>query len=74
MKNVCDRPPTNAEVVYKIIHEWLNFWLKLVALIFKSKLQSTLFVIAISVGIMLVSAHLTLSDCVEGAKFLISLV
>jgi hypothetical protein len=72
--NICDRPPTNAEVLYKIFHEWLNFWWKFILLIFKSKLHSTFFVVAVSIAIIFVSAHLNLSDCIEGAKWLISLV
>lgn len=70
----CDRPPTNAEMFYKIIHEWLNFWWKFILLIFKNKFHSTLFVSAISCGILFFTAHLTLADCLEGAKWLITLI
>lgn len=73
-QNSCDRPPTNAEMVYKIIHEILSFWLKLIQLIFKSKLHSTVFVLAISCSIMFFSTHLTLSDCIEGAKYLLTFI
>lgn len=74
MQNPCDRPPTNAEIAYKIMHEWLNFWWKFILLIFKSKLHSTLFVTAISCGILFFTAHLTFADCLDGAKFLFSLL
>lgn len=74
MANHCDRPPTNAEVFYKIIHEWLNFWWKFITLVFKSKLHSTLFVSSISCAILFFTAHLSLSDCIEGAKWLITLL
>lgn len=73
-KNNCDRPPTNAEIVYKIVHEWLNFWREFIKLIFQSKLHSTVFVLAISCGIMFFSAHLTLADCITGAKYLFTLL
>jgi len=70
----CDRPPTNAEIAYKIFHEWLGFWWKFIQLVFKSKLHSTVFVLAISCAIMFLSAHLTLSDCLEGAKYLLTFI
>lgn len=72
-QNKCDRPPTNAEIVYKIFHEILTFWWKFILLVFKSKFHSTLFVLSISSAIMLFSAHLSLADCIEGAKFLLTL-
>ena len=74
MTHNCERPPTNAEVFYKIIHEWLDFWWKFIRLIFQSKLHSTVFVLAISGGIMFFSAHLTLADCIDGAKYLFTLL
>lgn len=74
MTKNCDRPPTNAEVFYKAFQEWLDFWRDFIKLVFKSKFHSTLFVIAVSSAIMLFSAHLTLKDCIEGAKYLISLL
>jgi len=74
MNDQCERPPTNAEMAYKIIHEWLGFWWKFIQLIFKSKLQSTFFVICISCGLFLFLAKISIFDCIEGAKWLISLV
>jgi len=72
MTHNCERPPTNAEVIYKIIHELLDFWWKFIKLIFQSKMQSSIFVLAVSCAIMFFSAHLTLADCIEGAKYLLT--
>ena len=72
MKNTCERPPTNAEIFYKVFHEWLDFWWKFIKLIFQSKLHSTVFVLAVSCAIMFFSAHLKLSDYIEGAKYLLT--
>jgi hypothetical protein len=72
MTKLCDRPPTNAEIFYKIFHEWLDFWWKFIKLIFQSKLHSTMFVLAICCGIMFFSAHLKFADCLEGAKYLLT--
>jgi hypothetical protein len=74
MTNHCDRPPTNAEIVYKIFHEWLCFWREFMKLVFKSKFHSTLFVLSISSAIMLFSAHVTVADCIEGAKYILTLL
>ncbi len=71
-ENDLERPPTNAEMLYKIVHEILNFWWKFILLIFKSKLHSTVFVLAVSCAIMFFSANLKLSDCIEGAKYLLT--
>jgi hypothetical protein len=72
MKNTCDRPPTNAEIFYKIFHEWLDFCWKLIKLIFKSKQHSTVFIFAISFAILFVSAKIDLKDCVNGVKYLLT--
>jgi len=72
MTKPCDRPPTNAEIVYKIFHEWLGFCREFMKLVFKSKFHSTMFVLAICCGIMFFSAHLTFADCLEGAKYLLT--
>jgi len=74
MTNHCNRPPTNLEMIYKIIHEWLGFWWKLAQLIFKSKLQSTFFVVCLSCGLFLFMAKISIADCVSGAKYLIGLM
>jgi hypothetical protein len=74
MTKHCDRPPTNAEIVYKIFHEWLSFWREFMKLVFKSKFHSSLFVLSISSGIMLFAAHVTVADCIDGAKYLITLL
>lgn len=74
MSKHCERPPTNAEIFYKVFHEWLGFWWKLVQLIFKSKLQSTLFVVALCSALMFISANLTLADCIEGAKYILTIL
>lgn len=72
MKNKCDRKPTNAEILYKIIYEILIFLTKIVELIFKRKLHATLFVIAFSASIMFFSANLKLADLVSFAKYLLT--
>jgi|TARA_R110002126_G_scaffold263974_1_gene406870 hypothetical protein len=74
MTNKCERPPTNGEIVYKIFHEWLGFWLKFINLVFKSKLLSLLFVTFLSCGLMFFLAGLSLDDCIKGAKFIISIL
>jgi len=65
----CDRPPTNAEVFYKIFHEFLDFCWKFIRLIFKSKIHSTFFVLAVSFAIMFFSAKLSLKDFFNAAKY-----
>ncbi len=72
MKNKCDRKPTSAEIIYKIIYKILIFLTKIVELIFKTKKNSTIFVLAISFSIMIFTANLKLSDCIEGAKYLLT--
>jgi lipid-A-disaccharide synthase-like uncharacterized protein len=74
MNDQCDRPLTNAEVIYKILHEWFALLNKLMLLVFKSKLQSTFFVMCSSCGLFLFLAKISISDCLEGAKWLISLL
>jgi len=58
--------------LYKIFHEWLKFWWKFIKLIFKSKLQSTVFVVSICCALLFFSAKLNLKDCIDGAKYLFS--
>lgn len=72
MKNTCDRPPTNAEMFYKIFHEWLDFCWKFIKLIFKSKWHSTVFIFVISFAILFVSAKINFKDCVDVAKQLLT--
>lgn len=69
MTKNCERPPTNAEIFYKIFHEFLDFCWKFIKLIFKSKIQSTVFVIAVSCALMFFSAKMNLKDLFNAAKY-----
>jgi len=60
MPDTCDRPPTNMEVVFKIVK-----------LIFKSKLHGTLLLLTLLCGTFFGAAKLSFADCVAGAQFLL---
>ncbi len=67
MNDQCDRPPTNMEVAYKIVKEFFKFFSK-------PPLRATLFSITFCSGMFFFISKLSVSDCIEGAKWLISLV
>lgn len=67
MTDQCERPPTNMEVAYKIVKEFLKFFSK-------PPLRATLFSITFCNGMFFYLSKLSIADCIEGAKWLISLV
>lgn len=65
--NICDRPPTNMEVAHKIVKEFFKFFSK-------PPLRAALFSITFCNGMFFYLSKLSVADCIEGAKWLISLV
>lgn len=73
-KNHCDRPPTNAEVVARIIFRVLNDVEKLFKFFAKNKLITTFWALSCCVAGLIFVAKLSFNDFLEGAKFLITLL
>ena len=67
MIDQCERPPTNAEVALKIVKEFFKFFSK-------PPLRATFFSITFCSGMFFYLSKLSISDCIEGARWLISLV
>jgi len=65
--NICDRPPTNAEVALNIVKEFFKFFSK-------PPLRATFFTISFCSGMFFFISKISVSDCIEGAKWLISLL
>lgn len=67
MIDQCERPPTNAEVALKIVKEFFKFFSK-------PPLRATFFSITFCSGMFFYLSKLSISDCIEGARWLVSLV
>lgn len=67
MIDQCERPPTNAEVALKIVKEFFKFFSK-------PPLRATFFSITFCSGMFFYLSKLSVSDCIEGARWLVSLV
>lgn len=67
MTNQCKRPPTNMEVCLRIIKEFFKFFSK-------PPLRATFFSITFCSGMFFYLSKLSISDCIEGARWLVSLV
>lgn len=67
MNDQCERPLTNAEVALKIVKEFFKFFSK-------PPLRAAFFSISFCSGMFFYLSKLSIADCIEGAKWLISLV
>jgi len=67
MNKQCDRPLTNAEVALRIVKEFFKFFSK-------PPLRATFFSISFCSGMFFFISKISVFDCIEGAKWLISLL
>ena len=67
MINQCKRTPTNMEVLLSIIKEFFKFFSK-------PPLRAAFFSITFCSGMFFYLSKLSISDCIEGARWLVSLV
>jgi len=67
MNDQCDRPLTNAEVALRIVKEFFKFFSK-------PPLRATFFSISFCSGMFFFISKISVFDCIEGAKWLISLL